>query len=173
MMPGTRSLDYPLGLQGVDRFTLPVRDLAKAELFYTQVIGGEVVGRDLVEVGLLKHPALRVNVCPNVDVVLVQQRFGWQSVDTPNPHWGFGISGAEVDTWVEHLAEWGVPSATVFREDYIVEIGKPTRVEVHFTDPDSNQIELVAWDYPMNDRAHRGNYDSWLLLYNYRGWPPS
>ena len=45
MMPGSRSLDYPLGLKGVDRFTLPVRDLDKAELFYTQVMGADVVAR--------------------------------------------------------------------------------------------------------------------------------
>ncbi len=173
MQPVGRTVDHPLGLQGVDRFTLPVRDLAKAGRFYTDVMGGELVQRETMEIGAREHPATRVQVCPGVDIVLVQQRFGWQPIDTPNPHWGFAIPGADVDTWKDHLNAWGVPCVVLFREDYIVELGKPTRVEMHFVDPDGNQIELVAWDYPMNDWAHRGNYDSFLLAYDYRSWPPS
>ena len=38
-------------------------------------------------------------------------------------------------------------------------MGVPTKVELHFLDPDGNQIELVAWDYPRNDRAWQGQYD--------------
>lgn len=36
---------------GVHRFTLPVRSLATSEIFYTQVLGGDVVQRDAVELG--------------------------------------------------------------------------------------------------------------------------
>jgi catechol 2,3-dioxygenase-like lactoylglutathione lyase family enzyme len=162
----------PVDLDGVDRFTLPVRDLAKAALFYTQVLGGDVVERDALEMGDRSRPAVRVRMCNGVDVVLVQQWYGWLPVDSTNPHWGFTIPGADIDTWVEHLKEWQVPSALVFREDDLEKIGVPTRAELHFLDPDGNQIELVAWDYPMNDRAWRGQYDSWGLPYNYREWPP-
>ncbi len=107
-----------------------------------------------------------------MDLVLVQQHYGWNPVDSTNPHWGFAIPGADVDAWVEHLAEWRVPSALVFRDADQEALGVPTRVELHFLDPDGNQIELVAWDYPMNDRAWRGQYDPWTLLYSYRDWPP-
>jgi len=165
----TKSVD----LDSVDRFTLPVRDLAKAELFYTRVLGGDVVQRDAVEAGEREHPAIRMHMCDGVDVVLVQQWYGWLPVDSTNPHWGFAIPGADVDMWVEHLKEWEVPSAMVFRDDDQEAMGVPTRVEVHFLDPDGNQIELVAWDYPMNDRASRGQYDSWVLPYKHRDWPPS
>jgi catechol 2,3-dioxygenase-like lactoylglutathione lyase family enzyme len=167
-----RRIDQPVDLEGVDRFTLPVRNLAKAELFYTQVLGGDVVERETVEMGETDHPATRVHVCDGADVVLVQQFFGWLPVDSTNPHWGFAIAGADLDTWVEHLSDWGVPSAVVFREADQVAIGLPTRAEVHFLDPDGNQIELVAWDYPMNDRAWRGQYEPWGLPYSYKGWPP-
>ena len=160
-------------LDSVDRFTLPDRDLAKAELFYNQVLGGDVVQRDAVEIGERDHPAIRVHMCDGVDVVLVQQWYGWQPIDSTNPHWGFAIPGADVDTWVDHLTEWEVPSAMVFRDADQVPMGVPTRVELHFIDPDGNQIELVAWDYPMNERAWQGQYDSWVLPYNYRDWPPS
>jgi len=112
-------------------------------------------------------------MCDGVDVVLVRQYYGWLPVDSTNPHWGFAIPGADVDMWVEHLKEWEVPSAMVFREDDQEAMGVPTRVEVHFLDPDGNQIELVAWDYPMNDRVCRGQYDSWELPYKHRDWPPS
>jgi catechol 2,3-dioxygenase-like lactoylglutathione lyase family enzyme len=165
-------VNQPFDLERLDRFTLPVRDLGKAELFYTQVLGGDVLQRD-PELGSRDHPAIRVRMCDDVDVVLVQQYYGWNPVDSTNPHWGFEIPGADVDMWVDHLKEWQVPSALVFRDDDQEEIGVPTRVELHFLDPDGNQIELVAWDYPMNDRAWRGQYDSWVLPYNYREWPPS
>lgn len=165
-------LNQSFDLDSLDRFTLPVRDLAKAELFYTQVLGGDVVQRD-AEMGRRDHPAIRVHMCDGVDVVLVQQWYGWLPVDSSNPHWGFAIPGADVDMWIDHLKEWQVPSALVFRDDDREEIGVPTRVELHFLDPDGNQIELVAWDYPMNDRAWRGQYDPWVLPYNYRDWPPS
>lgn len=167
--PRNESVD----LDGVDRFTLPVRDLARAELFYTQVLGGDVAQRDTTEPGLRDHPALRVRLCEGVDVVLVQQQYGWLPVDASNPHWGFGISGADVDTWIQHLNEWQVPSALVIRERDWEALGVPTRAELHFVDPDGNQIELVTRDYPMNDRAWRGQYDPWVLSYNYQDWPPS
>ena len=48
----------PLALEGVDRFTFPVRDLDKAERFYTQVLGGEVVQREFTEIGLHEQLAI-------------------------------------------------------------------------------------------------------------------
>lgn len=165
------SADHPLDIEGVHRFTLPVRDLAKSELFYTRVLGGDVVLRNAVELGAWEHPAIGVQVCPGVEVVLVEQGYGWLPIDSTNPHWGFAIPGADVDTWVEHLRDWGVPSAVVFRDNDLVELGTPTRAELHFLDPDGNQLELVAWDYPMNDRAWRGRYDPWPLYYSHNSWP--
>lgn len=172
MHRGYGAVDHPLDLDGVDRFTLPVRDLGKAELFYTQVLGGDVVQRDTVELAAWEHPAVRVQLCPGVEIALVKQGFGWLPIDSTNPHWAFAIPGAEVDTWVQHLNEWSVPTALVFRENYVGQVGKPTRVELHFLDPDGNQIELVAWDYPMNDRAARGHYNAWDLYYRPDRWPP-
>ena len=149
-----------------------MRKLDKAEFFYTQVLGAEVVDRHVVEIGAEEQPAVRVRVCPGIELALVQQDYGWLPIDSSNPHWAFEIPGSDVEAWVEHLAEWGVPSALVFREDYVVENGLPTRVELHFLDPDGTQIELVAWDYPMNDRAWRGHYNPWKLYYGHNGWPP-
>src|SRR5581483_9216058 len=148
-------------------------DLAKAELFYTQVMGGDVVERGAVEMGRVQRPATRVHMCDGVDIVLVQQFYGWNAVDSTNPHWGFGIAAADVDAWVGHLEEWEVPCALLFREADQEAMGVPTRVELHFLDPDGNQLELVSWDYPMNDRAWMGQYDSWTLLYSWRAWPPA
>jgi hypothetical protein len=87
---------------------------------------------------------VRLHMCDGVDVVLVQQYYGWLPVDSTNPHWGFAIPGADVDTWVDHLKEWGVPSAMVFREDDQVAIGVPTRVELHFLDPDAIRL---SWSH--------------------------
>jgi catechol 2,3-dioxygenase-like lactoylglutathione lyase family enzyme len=160
-------------IASIDRFTLPVRDPAKALIFYTEVLGGDVVDRNVVEIAGVEHPAVRVHMCPGVDVVLVEQRYGWQPIDTPNPHWGFAVPAADVDSWIEHLADWGIPSALVFREADITELGTPTRVELHFLDPDGNQIELISHNYPMNDRAWRGRYDAFQLAYDYRLWTGS
>jgi len=169
---GFRRPDHTLEIEGVHRFSLPVRNLAKAELFYTQVLGGDIVERNAIEMGRWESPGVRLQMCSGVEVVLVEQGYGWLPIDSTNPHWGFAIPGADVDTWVEHLEEWRVPSALVFRDHYVVENGVPTRVELHFLDPDGNQIELVAWDYPMNDQAWRGRYDPWPLYYSYASWPP-
>jgi catechol 2,3-dioxygenase-like lactoylglutathione lyase family enzyme len=160
-------------MDSLDRFTFPARDLAKAELFYTQVLGGDVVERGMVEMADVDHPAVRVRVCDDVDLVLVQQFYGWNPVDSTNPHWGFAIAGAEVDSWLEHLNDWAVPHALLFREADQEAMGVPTRAELHFLDPDGNQLELVAWDYPMNDRAWMGQYDAWTLVYNPKEWPPA
>lgn len=163
----------PLDLEGLDRFTFPVRDLEKAELFYTSVIGGDVVQRGCTEIGMQARPSIRMRLAPGVDVCLVEQRFGWNPPDTANPHWGFAIPGGDVNTWMEHLTEWGVPNALVFRDTHSAhEAGDPTRVELHFLDPDGNQLELVAWDYPMNDTAWRGTYNYWNLIYRHDTWPP-
>jgi len=169
---GFRRPDHTLEIEGVHRFSLPVRNLAKAELFYTQVLGGDIVERNAIEMGRWESPGVRLQMCSGVEVVLVEQGYGWLPIDSTNPHWGFAIPGADVDTWVKHLEEWRVPSALVVRDHYVVENGVPTRVELHFLDPDGNQIELVAWDYPMNDQAWRGRYDPWPLYYSYASWPP-
>lgn len=169
---GYGSVDQPLDLSGVERFTFPVRSLDRAELFYAQVLGCEVVAREAVEPGGTARPARRLQACPDVVLSLVEQPYGWLPMDSSNPHWAFAIPGADVDRWVEHLGAWGVPTALVFRDDYVAEPGTPTRVEVHFLDPDGNQIELVAWDYPMNDQAARGHYNTWDLFYRYDRWPP-
>ena len=163
----TRELDF----QGVDHFTLPVRDLAKARQFYTEVVGAEAVAVDTTEAGATELAASRVQVCPGVTMSLVQQRYGWLPVDVSNPHWAFEIAPGEVDDWVRHLESWGVPSALVVREGYVVEEGQPTRVELHFLDPDGNQIELLAYDYPMSSRASVGQYNAWDLAYRHDRWP--
>jgi len=162
----------PTLLRGVDRISIPVRKLDKAELFYTQVLGATVLDRDSVEPGLEEQSCVHVRLCDGLEVALVQQDFGWLPIDSSNPHWAFEILGDDVNHWVEHLAAWGIPSALVFREDYVVEMGVPTRVELHFLDPDGTQIELVAWDYPMNDKAWKGHYNPWNLYYSHNRWPP-
>ena len=163
----------PLDLEGVDRFTFPVRDLEKAERFYTQVLGGEVVQREFTEIGLHEQLAIRVRLASHVDVCLVEQRYGWNPPDTANPHWGFAIPGADVDTWIDHLADWAVPSAQVVRGSDPQEPGETTRVEVHFFDPDGNHLELVAWDYLINDKVWPGRYNYWDLVYRHDTWPPA
>lgn len=109
---------------------------------------------------------------PGVEIVLVEQGHGWNAIDSTNPHWAFAIAGADLDTWVEHLKEWGVPSALQFR-DPAAETGGPSCVELHFADPDGNQFELVAWDYQGDVRPLRpGRYNPWPLYYTHKTWPP-
>ena len=160
-------------VEGVDRFTIPVRDLARAARFYTDVLGGDVVQQHAIELGAWETPAVRVEMSPGVAIVLVEQGHGWNAIDSTNPHWAFAIAGAELDTWVEHLTEWGVPSALQFRDPAAAEAGGPSCVELHFVDPDGNQFELVAWDYRGDARPSRpGRYDPWPLYYTHKSWPP-
>lgn len=164
---------HPAGeLQGVHRFTLPVRKVDKAEMFYTDVLGAEVIDREAVEVGGKEQPALRVQLCPGIQLSLVQQDHGFIPVDGAHPHYAFTVEGAEVDTWIQHLDEWGVPNALVCRHFPRVENGTPTTIELYFFDPDGNHLELDARGYPMSDRVWMGTYNHWTQSYRYDQWPP-
>lgn len=159
---------------GVQRFTLPVRDLAKSELFYTAVLGGEVLQRNAIELGAWETPAVRVEMSPGVEMVLAEQGHGWNAIDSTNPHWAFAIAGSDVDTWVQHLNEWCIPNAYVFRDPAAAEAGGPSCVELHFVDPDGNQFELLATDYRGAARpTGPGRYDPWPLSYTHGSWPPT
>lgn len=159
-------------LAGVGRFTLPVRKLDKAEMFYTQVLGAEVIDRGTTEIGLRSQSALRVQLCDGIELSLVEQSWGFVPVDGAHPHYAFTVQGGEVDTWMEHFDEWGVPYALVCRTFPRAEDGSPVSIELYFFDPDGNHLELDASGYPMNDRVWMGTYNHWTQFYRYDQWPP-
>ena len=159
-------------LQAVHRFTLPVRKLDKAEQFYTEVLGAEVIERDISEVAGKVQPALRVQLCPGIELSLVQQDHGFLPIDGAHPHYAFTVPGSEVDQWIDHLDEWGVPSALVCRHFPRVEEGQPCTIELYFFDPDGNHLELDAREYRMNEKVWMGTYNHWKQYYSYDQWPP-
>ena len=165
------SVEGPWSVDGIHQFTLPVRALERAEQFYSQVLGAEVVEREAVEISGRQQEALRVSACPGVKLALVRQEYGWLPVDSTNPHWGFAISAVDVERWLEHFAQWNIPCALIVRRDHVVPMGVPTRVELHLLDPDGNQLEFVSWGYPLSDRVEGSRYNPWRLIYPYDSWP--
>ncbi|MBM2810935.1 MAG: Glutathione transferase [Chloroflexi bacterium] len=159
-------------LANVNRFTIPVRKLDKAETFYTQVLGAEVIDRAAVEVGMHGQKAIRVQLCEGIELSLVQQNHGFIPIDGSHPHYAFTVSGADVESWMDHFDEWGVPYALVCRDFPRAENGAPVRIEMYFFDPDGNHLEIDARGYPMSDKVWMGTYNHWSQFYQHDEWPP-
>ena len=105
-------------LAGMNHYTLPVRDLELAEKFYVDVLGADLVHRserDRVAKGLAKALQVHVKLCEGIDISLFQQQFGWLAVDSSHPHQAFDVPGADIDRWIEHFDNWGVPYKLVCR----------------------------------------------------------
>jgi len=161
-----------LRLDSLRCFTLPVRNLDRSELFYTQVLGAKVVRRiENVEINrdLGVYPQLDLR-WGDLDLSLVSQPYGEPTIIQSHPHHAFTTKGALVDTWQEHLTSWGIPSVIVCRQHGQKGIGDVCAIEQYFLDPDGNPLELDANDYVFSERVVWAPYDHFTLIYNGSTW---
>jgi len=153
-----------LKLDSLSYFSLPVYNLDIAELYYTQVLGAELVSRD--------DKALKVRWGP-VDITLALQKYGEPTIVQAHPHHAFTTGGNQVYGWQEHFASWGVPSVIVCRQHDrrpTIKDGDPCTIELYFLDPDGNPLELDAHEVPYSDKIVWAPYDHWDVLYNGHHW---
>jgi catechol 2,3-dioxygenase-like lactoylglutathione lyase family enzyme len=161
-------------MTGFSHYTLPVRDLDKAELFYTQVLGADFVHRsepDRVKKGLAHALQVHVKLCEGIDISLFQQPSGWLPADGSHPHQAFDVPPEDLERWIKHLEAWDVPHKLVCRQKERPPVGTPCKVELYFFDPDGNHLELDAQDFPANEKMHMGTYDHFPLAYAHNRWP--
>jgi len=167
-----RTASGALRLDSLSHLALPVRDLDRAELFYTQVLGAAFVDRIEVE----ERPPIRsyrsrldVRWGP-VDLQLYRQPYGDPTIEQAHPHYAFTTRGRLIDSWIDHFSSWGIPSVLVCRQHGKVGMGDICSVELYFLDPDSNPLELDSDDYIFSERVVWAPYDHFPLAYHSGNW---
>lgn len=117
-----------LPITGVYEVAIRVRDLARAEVFYREVLELEV-GLRVAERGMV---FLRAGGAAGM-VVLQHDPGAW-----PAQHFAFTIADADLDAAADRLRQHGIPC-----EGPIVHGWMPAR-SLYFSDPDGHDLELCA-----------------------------
>ena len=124
-------------LNGLDHFALNVKDMKRAENFYTQVLGFPVTHRTETNAGL-KHievdagnVAIALFESPDLDLKTAHKTM----TDDGYLHFAFGTSYDQFDATMQAL-----------KKDGVIMDGEPRdwgkSVSVYFRDPDDHQLEI-------------------------------
>ena len=163
-----------LTIEGVNHFTIPVRDHAKARQFYVDLLGG-IVRREpdwtRVRAGLSNSAAMAVRMCEGMELDLFYQPYGAGAPDQAYPHTAYYVQAPEeLDAYRQRLTASGVPTVLVTRQEN-PRPGERVEVEMHFRDPDGNPVEIACRSYPFSSEIKVGAFDLWELAYAWRDWP--
>ena len=111
---------------GMSHVSLPCRDLEESKIFYSQVMGGELV-----------HTASGFVEFRIEDIIigLSEQADGWTGRDDEYPHYAFYIDGTNFDIMKNLLDSYDVPNYRYRRDDTAL---------VYFRDPSGNLFELYC-----------------------------
>lgn len=121
-------------------FTMPVKDLAMAEDFYTRVLGAEVTRR------LGNHISVVIGPGPRIDL------FQQDEIDPPktlHPHYAWIMSPDDLYECPRAFESLGI----VFDGPHAS--GPPGTRNIYITDPFGNRLELVA--HGCDDERHPYN----------------
>jgi catechol 2,3-dioxygenase-like lactoylglutathione lyase family enzyme len=118
-------------------FTMPVKDLASAEEFYTRVFGAEVTRR------LGNHISVVLGTGPRIDLFLQDEIV---APKTLHPHFAWIMSPDDLYGCPTLLEKLGVPY------DGPHGSGPPGTRNIYVTDPFGNRLELVA--HGCDDQKH-------------------
>jgi lactoylglutathione lyase len=117
-----------LPIKGVYEVAIRVKDLARAEAFYKDVLGLEEGVRDE------ERKWLFLSVGGNAGMVVLQEDKG----EWPTQHFAFTVSADDIDQAAAMLKELGVAvSAPVYHQ-------LMNSQSVYFDDPDGHALELLA-----------------------------
>ena len=126
-----------INLKGLDHFALNVKDMNKAEEFYTQILGFEVIHRTETQAGL-KHievdagnVAIALFESPDLDLEKAHKTM----TEDGYLHFAFGASYDQFDATLQSL-----------KQKSVIMDGEPrdwgNSVSVYFRDPDDHQLEI-------------------------------
>ena len=132
-MPTTIKIE----LKGLDHFALNVKDMKRAEEFYTNILGFTVIRRSETQAGLKHFEIDAGNVVialfesPDLDLKKAHDTM----TEEGYLHFAFGASYKQFDSTLENLKQKGV-----------IMDGEPRdwgkSVSVYFRDPDDHQLEI-------------------------------
>jgi len=140
--------------------SLPVRDLAEAKRFYTEVMGGRLI---------LDLPEFAEVMLAGMIVGFSAHKGQRQAPDTEFPHIAFYIESAQFVPMKRWLEEHGVPTHELWTRN-------GTEGLMYFKDPSGNLFEIYCSRYDGADRLQRGGarggegvVDLTSLNYEWRG----
>jgi catechol 2,3-dioxygenase-like lactoylglutathione lyase family enzyme len=116
-----------LAIEGIYEVVVPVRDLGRAEKFYTEVLGLEVGLRDP------RRPWIFLRAGGARGMLVLQE-----AADVRPTHFAFRASEAEVERAASLLRARGVETSGPVVHDWM-----PAR-SLYFADPDGHDLELCA-----------------------------
>jgi catechol 2,3-dioxygenase-like lactoylglutathione lyase family enzyme len=155
---------------GIDHITIPVGDLAVAERFYIDVLGGVVTAK-IDEAALrMRRPdtpidprALHTSITFGGDTRLdpFPQSEGQPPAHAGHPHIAIRVRPQALLDLVEHLHRHGVPTQGPNR------LGPPGQASVYFNDPFGNHLEFQTLGY--DGQVTLGPPDTRALVYSWSG----
>ena len=124
-------------LKGLDHFALNVKDMKRAEEFYTNILGFTVIRRSETQAGLKHFEIDAGNVVialfesPDLDLKKAHDTM----TEEGYLHFAFGASYKQFDSILENL-----------KQKRVIMDGEPRdwgkSVSVYFRDPDDHQLEI-------------------------------
>jgi catechol-2,3-dioxygenase len=117
-----------LPIKGIYEIAVRVKDLARAESFYTQVLGLKEGLRDESRDWLFLYAG------GNAGMVVLQEDKG----DWPKQHFAFAVDEADLVKAEKLLREKGVEISGPVVHEWM------NGVSLYFDDPDGNALELIA-----------------------------
>ena len=133
----TKTKGIPIKLDGINHFALNVRNMDRAEAFYTGILGFPVIMRTETQGGL-KHVevdagnvAIALFESPDLDLETGQKIM----TDDGYLHYAYSAPADRVDEIIQTLKDNGVKMD-----------GEPRNHSVYFFDPDGHQLEIKIVD---------------------------
>ncbi|MFO0909353.1 MAG: VOC family protein [Isosphaeraceae bacterium] len=120
-----------------------VDDLDRAERFYAEVLGLEVIGREAGRHLFFRVGTGEVLLVFNPETTRIGDQFPSHGTSGPG-HFALGIEARELDAWRERLIAHGV---AIEHEAHWPRGGR----SIYFRDPAGNSVELVTpglWGLP-------------------------
>jgi catechol 2,3-dioxygenase-like lactoylglutathione lyase family enzyme len=113
-------------LSGMSHVSLPCRDLQESKLFYSRVLGGELV-REIA--GFVEY------WIADIVIGLAEQQGGWTGVGHEYPHYAFYLDGENFELMRNWLKLHQVPNYPYRRDKTAL---------IYFRDPSGNLFELYC-----------------------------
>lgn len=149
----------------LQHFTIAVSDIDRAERFYTQVLGAEVVrrrneGLPGYHISIVLGGSVRIDVFPMPQRVFCGPGESYHA-DGGHPHYAFSVGPDEMSEVVEILTAHRVGFDGPVRQ------GPPGTASIYLDDPDGNHLEIVTDHFPEEKLVRVGPPDREKLKYTW------
>ncbi len=149
-------------IQGIDHVALNVKDLDKAVLFYTKVLGLKITAREPSKPGIEYFLDAGPSLIGIIQAKNFEQAHPFANEGLGANHFSFRIHSKDFDAMIEHLEKNNVN----------IEFAKKREKSwsLYFYDLDGNKLEITAW--PLEDKLDfsllkKGSYNAQTRSWQY------